>query len=408
MTITDSGQLVIAQTMHQIISLDLETGSIISNFGNPGNNESVARSPLDGSIWVTQFWGGVQRVGSIFSKPEPPTVNIPTRAGSGELTWTWSPNSTGGSPITSYSWSGACSGSGNVTTVTCSNLTGGTNYTLTVTATNAIGTSASSSKVGKAITVPSSFVATANSLNGALSVTWQEPASTGGAPIIGYRASATFNGKTYSCTTTTFSCTIPGLKNGTTYSVSVVATNAMGNSAPSTAVTVFPAPDIKFVAFAPITVAPVKTNVPVMVSGAKPNAMVSVVVAGSTKTCIANTQGQCSAQINSNKSGGWVLVASYRDGNKTVTTTSAYRLNLATVTVSSVQVKQGKNITVKLASGAPLTKFQVTTSDGKTYSVTLNSAGAGSVTVPTSVKGVLTLIITDNGTLLQTATVAVV
>jgi len=51
-----------------------------------------------------------------------------------------------------------------------------------------------------------------------------------------YSATASPGGAT--CTTTTTSCTIHGLRNGTTYSVRVKATNAAGTSDPSTSVSI--------------------------------------------------------------------------------------------------------------------------------------------------------------------------
>ena len=342
------------------------------------------------------------------SIPATPTVNAPTSNSSGQLTWVWSPNSSGGSAITSYSWSGACSGSGNVTTVTCSGLTGGTSYTLSVTATNAVGTSGSGSRSGTALTYPGAPTANASPANGALSVTWTAPTSNGGAAITGYTATATATGSSYSCTSTTLSCTITGLTNGTTYSVSVVATNSKGFSTPSNTVSIYPAPDTKFLAYSPNSVVLVKSNFQVLVANAKAGALVTVTAAGATKTCTANAVGECSVTLNSTKSSGWVIVASYVDGKKTVSTLGSYRVNIVNVTVSSIQIAKGKSFTVKIASGAPGTKFQVVASSGTTYSVTLTSSGAGTITVATKAKGPLTLSISDNGILLQTITVAVV
>jgi hypothetical protein len=51
-----------------------------------------------------------------------------------------------------------------------------------------------------------------------------------------YSVTASPGGAT--CTTTTTSCTIHGLRNGTTYSVRVKATNAAGTSDPSTSVSI--------------------------------------------------------------------------------------------------------------------------------------------------------------------------
>ena len=68
----------------------------------------------------------------------------------------------------------------------------------------------------------------AQSMNASLGVTWAAPLSDGNSPITLYTATASPDGAT--CATAQNSCVIPGLVNETPYTVTVVATNEVGNS----------------------------------------------------------------------------------------------------------------------------------------------------------------------------------
>ena len=57
-------------------------------------------------------------------------------------------------------------------------------------------------------------------------VTWTAPASNGGSAITGYTVTSSPGSKT--CTTATLGCTVTGLTNGSTYTFTVSATNAVG------------------------------------------------------------------------------------------------------------------------------------------------------------------------------------
>lgn len=63
-------------------------------------------------------------------------------------------------------------------------------------------------------------------------VSWQPPATTGNSPVTGYTVTASPGSA--SCTSASPTCTVTGLLNGTSYTFTVTATNAVGVSAPST------------------------------------------------------------------------------------------------------------------------------------------------------------------------------
>ncbi len=75
--------------------------------------------------------------------------------------------------------------------------------------------------------------------NASALVSWTAPVSLGTGTLTGYAAIARPGGR-FCATRNVHSCTIEGLRNGTTYSVTVVAWTTAGTSAPSTAVTVTP------------------------------------------------------------------------------------------------------------------------------------------------------------------------
>ena len=87
--------------------------------------------------------------------------------------------------------------------------------------------------------VPTSVSASGS--DGAVTVAWSLPNSDGGSAITGY--TATLNPGGFTCTTDAAgrSCTVGNLTNGTSYSVSVTATNSLGTGIPSTEIQVVPA-----------------------------------------------------------------------------------------------------------------------------------------------------------------------
>jgi len=130
--------------------------------------------------------------------------------------------------------SGMCTVAG--TTCDILGLTPETTYHFTVTARNSAGSGPASSPAADATiaNVPDAPTGVGGISNdGAVTVNWTAPANNGSA-ITGYTVTASGVGA-QTCTTATTSCQVTGLTNGTPYTFTVVATNAMGNSAPSAA-----------------------------------------------------------------------------------------------------------------------------------------------------------------------------
>jgi hypothetical protein len=189
--------------------------------------------------------GGAATVSAVtpLSAPSAPTA-VSATPGDTTATVTWTaPSSNGGTTITGYTVTASpgdrtATVAGSLRTATVTGLTNGTAYTFTVRATNSVGSSAASSPstgitpVG-APGAPTAVSATAG--NATATVTWTTPTSTGGSAITGYTVTASPGGRTATVAGTGRTATVTGLTNGTAYTFTVRATNAVGTSAASAA-----------------------------------------------------------------------------------------------------------------------------------------------------------------------------
>ena len=168
--------------------------------------------------------------------------SVTATPGSGQASVSWAaPASNGSSPITGYTVTSSPGGltatTTGATTATVTGLTNGTAYTFSVTATSLIGTGSASS-ASSAVTpatapgAPTSASATAG--NAQASVSWTAPSSTGGSAITGYTVTSSPGAFTASTTGAT-SVTVSGLSNGTAYTFTVTASNAIGTGSASSA-----------------------------------------------------------------------------------------------------------------------------------------------------------------------------
>ena len=356
----------------------------------------------------------VSLTGTAPTAPLAPT-GVVASAGNASASVSWTAPANGGSPITSYTVTPfvgstaqtpvTVSGNPPATSVTVGGLTNGTAYTFTVTATNAIGAgppSASSNAVTPsaptAPLAPTGVVASAG--NASASVSWTAPAN-GGSPITSYTVTP-FVGSTPQTPVTVSgnppatSVTVGGLTNGTAYTFTVAATNAIGTGAPSAASS----------AVTPGTASPPLVDVTVNVNGlgTQTTAAFSTAGAGRWMFAFVRSDGSTTAGSQSATVSGaglsWTLVrrttaqrgtaevwaasAPATLTNVTVTSTlqaSNFRQALTVVAFAN-STGPGVSVSNSAATGAPTVSLTTTQANSLVYAAGNDWTRAVARTVP--------------------------
>src|SRR3569623_1802084 len=213
-TVTSGGALTFVTTVTCTIDAD-----------QAGNSSYLAASTVSRSFSVNGVVPGAPAIGTATTGNAQASVSFSA------------PASNGGSAITGYtvtSSPGGITGTGTSSPITVTGLTNGTAYTFTVTATNSAGTSsasAASNSVTPATVPGAPMIGTPVAGNAQVSVSFSAPASNGGSAITDYTVTSSPGG--FTATGVSSPIVVTGLTNGTAYSFTVTATNAIGTGSPS-------------------------------------------------------------------------------------------------------------------------------------------------------------------------------